>query len=246
MPRTADEHTWGGQELGERHREVLRAALHLFAERGYAGASLRELARRLGMQQPSLYHYFRSKEELVDQILTTFGFGGVQSVPEGTSIPDRVEDLPRALGDIVQAMYERTDWPIFVRFLFNLSLEQPLYAERLRVMFVETVGGLFTTMLSHYVESGQVDQEEIELLSRMVVNAIGLLYIEQYVVFPKGAGRGHEMRPYIDFVVRVAELALASRGPDGRIFPPTSEKPVATPPARGGRRTRGRGRPAER
>ena len=55
MPRTADERTWGGQELGERHREVLRVAMHLFAERGYAGASLRELARRLGMQQPSLY-----------------------------------------------------------------------------------------------------------------------------------------------------------------------------------------------
>ena len=230
MPRTPDERKWGGEELGERHREVLRAALHLFAERGYAGASLRELARRLGMQQPSLYHYFRSKEELVDQILTTFGFGGVQSVPPGTSIPDRVEDLPRALGDIVEAMYERTEWPIFVRFLFNLSLEQPLYAERLRVLFVETVGGLFRLMLSHYVDSGQVDAREIELLARMVVNAIGLLYIEQKVVFPQGAGRGHEIRPYIDFVVRVAELALASRGPDGRIFP-RQEPAVSAAPA---------------
>ena len=34
--------------LSERHLEVLRAALQLFSERGYAGASLRELARRLG------------------------------------------------------------------------------------------------------------------------------------------------------------------------------------------------------
>lgn len=229
MPRTADERAWGGQELSERHREVLRAALHLFAERGYAGASLRELARRLGMQQPSLYHYFRSKEELVDQILTTFGFGGVHSVPPGTAIPDDVEDLPRALGDIVEAMYERTEWPIFVRFLFNLSLEQPLYAERLRVMFVETVGGLFETMLSHYVAAGKVDPEELGHLARMVVNAIGLMYIEQKVVFPEGAGRGHEMRPYIDFVVRAAELTLAARGPDGRIFPRAGA--VTTAPA---------------
>lgn len=260
MPRTPDERKWGGEELGERHREVLRVALHLFAERGYAGASLRELARRLGMQQPSLYHYFRSKDELVDQILTTFGFGGIHSVPPGMVLPNRVEELPRVLGDVVEAMYEHTDWPVFVRFLFNLSLEQPLYAERLRVMFVETVGGLFQEMIAHYVQQGGVDARELALLSRMVVNAIGLLYIEERIIFPQGAGPGHDFKPYIDLVVRVAELALAQRGPDGR-FMPAPEAPVAiaettkktakkpkraTPPPAADRRTPARGRRAGR
>lgn len=254
MPRTPDERKWGGEELGERHRELLRVALHLFAERGYAGASLRELARRLGMQQPSLYHYFRSKDELVDQILVTFGFGGIHSFPPDMVLPDRVEELPRALADVVDAMYERTDWPIFVRFLFNLALEQPRYAERLRVMFIETVGGLFHELLGHYVQQGSVDARELQFLSRMVVNAIGLVYIEQKVVFPQGIGPGHDIRPYVDFVVKVAELALAQRGPDGRFLPgldasappPTAESAAATPPPAAGRRTPARGRPAGR
>lgn len=248
MPRTPDERKWGGEELGERHREVLRVALHLFAERGYAGASLRELARRLGMQQPSLYHYFRSKEELVEQILVTFGFGGIHSFPPDMVVPDRVEELPRALAEIVEAMYERTEWPVFVRFLFNLALEQPLFAERLRAMFIDTVGGLFRELLAPYVERGDVDEQELLFLSRMVVNAIGLLYIEERVVFPRG-GPGYELRPYVDFVVKVAELALAQRGPDGRFLPgadaPGAEEP-ATPRPAADRRTRARGRPAGR
>ncbi len=33
------------------------------------GASLRRLAARLGMSQPSLYHYFTSKDELITAIL---------------------------------------------------------------------------------------------------------------------------------------------------------------------------------
>ena len=44
-----------------RLREI---ATELFAERGYAGTSLSELASRLGIRKPSLYNHFRSKDEL--------------------------------------------------------------------------------------------------------------------------------------------------------------------------------------
>ncbi len=242
MPRTADERAWGGQELGERHREVLRAGLELIAERGYAGASLRELGRRVGMQQPSLYHYFKSKEQLVDQILRTFGFGGMYSVPAGMTLPDRVEELPAALRAFVDALYAGSDWPTFVRFVFNLALEQSSYAPRLRAMFVDTVNELFEVMLSHYVEDGQVEAHEAAFLARMVTSAIGLPYIEQKLIFA-GAGVHPDMREYGDFVVRVAELALAARAgqPITAITPPSS-----TPSPRGDRRTAVRARPRAR
>jgi AcrR family transcriptional regulator len=209
MPRTIDERRWGGQEFGERHREVLRIALRLIAERGYAGASLRELARRVGMQQPSLYHYFRSKEEMVDQILHTFGFGGVYSMPPNVVIPDRIEELPRVLASIIHALYRETEWPIFVRFVFNLAMEQPTYAGRLRAMFVDTVDGLMSELLQHYVEQGQIDGRNAAFLTRMVVNSIGLSYIEQKVVFP-AAGPHPDLHEYSEFVVRVAEIAIAT------------------------------------
>ena len=52
-----------------RREEVLDAGLSLISELGVAGASLRKLAARLGMSQPSLYHYFESKDALVQQII---------------------------------------------------------------------------------------------------------------------------------------------------------------------------------
>ena len=45
-----------------RYREVLDAAATIFAEKGYAGASTRDIAERLGIRQASLYYYFPSKE----------------------------------------------------------------------------------------------------------------------------------------------------------------------------------------
>lgn len=44
---------------------ILRAAAALIAERGYHGASMRDIARAVGLQMASLYHHFGSKQELL-------------------------------------------------------------------------------------------------------------------------------------------------------------------------------------
>jgi AcrR family transcriptional regulator len=49
-----------------RRREVLEAAWEVARERGIAGLTLREVAARVGMQAPSLYEYFGSKESIYD------------------------------------------------------------------------------------------------------------------------------------------------------------------------------------
>lgn len=44
---------------------VRQAAFELFGEKGYDGVSMNELAERVGIAKPSLYNYYRSKEELL-------------------------------------------------------------------------------------------------------------------------------------------------------------------------------------
>ena len=56
------------EEPSTRER-LLSVAAELFAERGYVGASLGDIAGRLGVRKPSLYNYFSSKEELFIQLL---------------------------------------------------------------------------------------------------------------------------------------------------------------------------------
>lgn len=50
-------------------KEILEKAAELFAERGYAGASLQDVAETLGMSRPALYHYVSSKEEILGRLV---------------------------------------------------------------------------------------------------------------------------------------------------------------------------------
>lgn len=49
--------------------EILTAADHLFSEKGYSDCNLRELAERVGMKAGSFYYHFKSKEEILDELL---------------------------------------------------------------------------------------------------------------------------------------------------------------------------------
>lgn len=44
---------------------ILRTAVGLFHDRGYAHTSMNEIAEKLHITKPALYHYFRNKEEIL-------------------------------------------------------------------------------------------------------------------------------------------------------------------------------------
>ena len=57
------------RELEGRRRDILLAAQWVFARRGYAGATLDEIAARAAFAKGTLYNYFRSKEDLFREVL---------------------------------------------------------------------------------------------------------------------------------------------------------------------------------
>ncbi len=58
--------------MSQRRQELLDLSARLFAERGYGATTVRDIADEAGILSGSLYHHFGSKEEIVDEILSTF------------------------------------------------------------------------------------------------------------------------------------------------------------------------------
>jgi len=59
----------------DRRKTILRAAVEVFAKKGYHGCRIADVAREAGVAYGLVYHYFRNKEELLQLVFET-GWGG--------------------------------------------------------------------------------------------------------------------------------------------------------------------------
>ena len=79
----------GAQSKSERtRRQILDAAARVLNERGYAGTTVADIAKVVGIKAGSIYYHFDSKDDLVERVMG-------HSMEE---VHDRVRDAVDALG----------------------------------------------------------------------------------------------------------------------------------------------------
>ncbi|MCE3550895.1 TetR/AcrR family transcriptional regulator [Pseudonocardia sp. RS11V-5] len=65
-----------------RWQELLDIAARIFARKGYRSTTLQDIADEFGVLKGSLYHYIRSKDELLFEVVRTVYAGGLENLRE--------------------------------------------------------------------------------------------------------------------------------------------------------------------
>ena len=129
-----------------RRSELTRQAARLFAERGYHGTSIGDLAEAMGVQKGSLYAHIASKQDLLYATMREGAdafHAGLDEIPERLPV---TEKLRRALRAHLRVVSEQLDVAtVFVREWRYLQgerrdeivAERRRYEERIRAIFRE-------------------------------------------------------------------------------------------------------------
>jgi TetR/AcrR family transcriptional regulator, cholesterol catabolism regulator len=136
--------------MSQRREELTRIAARLFAERGYQGTSLADLADSLGVQKPSLYHHIASKEDLLWAVASEGAeafHGALDAVPADAPAADRIRLALRTHLAVVARQLDVAT--VFVREWRYLSGERRTafvgerrrYEQRVRELFRDGVDG---------------------------------------------------------------------------------------------------------
>lgn len=72
MPTKTRANTNVGDSLSTKNK-ILDQALRLFSEAGYAGTSIRQLARAVGLRESSIYNHFSGKEDIYRSLVSQWG-----------------------------------------------------------------------------------------------------------------------------------------------------------------------------
>lgn len=123
--------------VGKTEQKFLDAALEIFAEKGYKGATTRLIAQKAGFSELTLFRKFKSKENLFNKVLTQ----NVAKVKESVakSLADNVSESPDVflrtlITDIARIAEDNYE------FIFLSNTQKTGNIDPMRAEFVEYLG----------------------------------------------------------------------------------------------------------
>ena len=114
-----------------RREEILEAARDLFFSRGFASASMRDLAGVIGLTQAAIYYHFKSKDEILFEIINTFSELLERCICKRLDAPgDPLKNLNEAIR--AHILLTRTHFRDIKLILEDKKVIDTIYAEDIR------------------------------------------------------------------------------------------------------------------
>jgi len=161
--------------------DILRVATQVFAEKGYAGARVDEIADLTRTTKRMIYYYFESKEALYLRVLEA-AYAGIRQVEKGLD----VSDLPPldALRRLAEATYEHhTRHEDFVRLVavenvhHGSHMADSAVIHDLNSTAIETLQDVIARGVAEGVFRDDIDALDVHmLLSSFPIFAVGNRY----------------------------------------------------------------------
>ncbi len=147
---------------------ILEAALVMFAEYGYKGTNLRDLAANLGLSKSALYKHFVSKEDiwnaLIDKTEAYYNerFGSADNMP----------DMPESCDDLFALTMGMVNFTIHDKQIIltrKLLLTEQFHDERARNLatlhFLTGTQNIYKNIFEKMIEKGLLKNNDPEMLA---------------------------------------------------------------------------------
>lgn len=190
--------------------EILAAAVHFFADQGYAGTSVKQIAESVGISKQLLLYHFSSKEELRAEVLEWLARQWKDFLPKLlAAVSGDSDPFQAAMASWVELFTKNPDIPRYVlRDLITPDSELPK-------MLLDLVGpGMLVTgdAMKRLQEGGALAKDANP---QALLSVVGLTLLAVFAV--SGADKNKEAhRPFnegmLEEALRMIRAAIAPRG----------------------------------
>jgi len=137
----------------DKRQRILDSAIKVFADKGYHGTRISDIAREAEIAYGLVYHYFKNKEDILDAIFVERWSGFIEAVEAIATDGRPLEVQLLSIAEIILSSYrERSEWVKVLVFEIQRSQR---FADPVRV---KIVGQLFT-VIAGMLRDGQARGE---------------------------------------------------------------------------------------
>jgi AcrR family transcriptional regulator len=154
----------------ERKKQILDAALHVFAEDSYHGSSIAAVASRAKVSKGLIYNYFKSKEEILITLIHDLFDEAMDLMDVDTSVPltkEKFIDIIQRSVDVSVQNPKR--WKLYMSLSFQPDVT-PLLMEKM----LPRIQPLMILMNNYFTERGHEDPITIMRYYSAVMDGVQL------------------------------------------------------------------------
>jgi AcrR family transcriptional regulator len=162
------------QQAEERRRQLLDTALALFAQRGFENTTIKDLAEATGVAQGLVYHYFRSKDELLFAILEERGFlpalRRLLTVSPDRPAAEVLDEVAHGFSDFL------TERGLMLRIVMREAQTNPRVA-LMREGMIEGGVELLSSYLAARIRAGELRPHDPRITARAFFSTLVVLHL---------------------------------------------------------------------
>ncbi len=175
-------------DLTEKQKQILAAATEIFAEKGFAATSTKEIAQKAGVAEGTIFRHYKTKKDLLISIVspTMVKMLAPVIIKDLNKVLDNgyetVEDFLRAMIANRKTFLEKN-----MRVIQILIQEIP-FQQELREQFIQQIGmkvlARLTQIVEHFQAKGQIIDVPASSLIRMTGSTLIGYFITKYAIAP--------------------------------------------------------------
>jgi AcrR family transcriptional regulator len=194
------------EQLTEKQKQIIIAAIESFSNKGYAATSTSEIAKKAGVAEGTIFRHYKTKKDLLLSIVT----------PVMTKLiaPFIVKDLYKVIDqryetyeDFLRAMiinrreFLQKNFPILKIMLQEIPF-QPELREQFKEHIAKKIAQRFSALVQYYQEKGQILEMPTNRVIRYTASTLIGFLLSRYIFFPEADWNDEEeMEETIQFIM---------------------------------------------
>lgn len=174
--------------LTDKQKRVLEAAVEVFSEKGYSAASTSEIAKKAGVAEGTIFRHYRTKKGLLFSIITpaVVKLGAPLLLKEF----EKVLEMPYgSFGDFLRAVIKnRIEFakknPAVLKILANEVSYHSEIQDMLKEIFVTRVFPKIESVIEYFQKKGEIKKLPVNTITRLIISTAVGYVVKRVLIAP--------------------------------------------------------------